>query len=390
MKNFRIQPMMPSDPNGELVNLAAEVLAAANYLAGTMRPQISMGVAELVRAMNCYYSNLIEGHPTTPREIDAALTDSYSDDPVKRGLQHGARSHIETQKKIDEGVVDIDKPITTDFAKWVHDDFCSNLPEDMLTMTNPDTGKHINLIPGKFRDGEVKVGRHEPPLARDVSYFMNVLESTYDPERLNKIQLIIAVAASHHRFVWVHPFYDGNGRVARLMAHAFLLRIGIGSCLWSVSRGLARTSEEYKMRLAAADEPRHGDLDGRGALSDKRLFEFCHYFLRVSLDQIEYMTKVLDPKNLDKRVQTYCEQEIHEGRLPRRADLLLREALLSGEVIRGQAPEITGYQERRARDVLTKLIDMKLLISTGPRKPVRLGFPSDVADKWFPKLYSVD
>lgn len=390
MKNFQIQPMLPSDPKGELSDLAAEILAKSNYLAGAIGPKTEIGVAELVRTMNCYYSNLIEGHSTTPRDIDAALTDSYSDDPVKRSLQHEARSHIETQKKIDDGVVDIANPMTTDFAKWVHYDFCSSLPGEMLIITNPDNGNELNVVPGETRDGEVKVGVHTPPLAEDVSYFMEVFESAYDVDRLNTIQSIVAVAASHHRFVWIHPFYDGNGRVSRLLAHAFLLRIGIGSRLWSVSRGLARAATEYKSKLALADEPRHSDLDGRGALSDKRLFEFCQFFLRVSLDQIEYMTKVLDPKSLGKRIQVYCQQEISEGNLPKRSELLLREALTSGEISRGQASAITGYQERRARDVLSALIDRKLLVSTGPRKPVRLGFPSDVADRWFPRLYSIE
>ena len=390
MKNFQIQPMMPMDPDSELGDLAADVLAASSYLAGAMRPQIQLGVAELVRSMNCYYSNLIEGHPTTPREIDEALDGLYSDDPETRSLQHGARNHIETQRKIDQGEVDISNPVSLDFAKWVHKDFCTNLPDDLLIIENPETGRKIRVVPGELRDGEVRVGRHIPPLATDVPYFMREFEEVYSLKKLRKIQSIVAVAASHQRFVWIHPFYDGNGRVARLMAHAFLMRIDVGSCLWSVSRGLARSSVEYKDRLAAADEPRHGDLDGRGALSDKRLFEFSRYFLQICLDQIKYMTHVLDPKELDQRIFSYCNLEMSNGNLPKRSDLLLRAALNSGEIHRGSAPEITGYQERRARDVLTKLIEMKLLVSTGPRKPVRLGFPSEVADRWFPKLYSVE
>ena len=217
---------------------------------------------------------------------------------------------------------------------------------------------------------------------------MDILETSYDPSKLNKIRSIIAVAASHHRFVWIHPFYDGNGRVARLFSHAYFLRIGVGSSLWSVSRGLARTSEDYKNKLSAADDKRHGDTDGRGAFSNKQLFEFCRYFLECSIDQIEYMTKVLDPKSLEERIDAYATQEISAGNLPRKSDSLLRAALATGEVKRGEATQITGYQERRAREVLTTLINKNLLISTGPRNPVRLGFPSEVADRWFPKLYS--
>jgi hypothetical protein len=69
---------------------------------------------------------------------------------------------------------------------------------------------------------------------------------------------------------------------------------------------------------------------------------------------------------------------------------LMREALLMGEIPRGQAPEITGYQERRGREILSTLLQKGLLVSKGPRAPVRLGFPLDVVERWFPRLYPVD
>jgi len=390
MNNFSIQPLFPEDPREILIDLSAELLSKSGYLSGAMRPQTQESVSELVRTMNCYYSNRLEGHPTTPREIDSALQESYSDDPVKRDLQYEARSHISTQKKIDTGVLNDENPASKNFLTSIHYDFCKELPKDMLVVTNPDNGKKIDVVPGKIRDGEVAVGNHVPPTHTDVLFFLELFETSYNPSKLNKVRSIIAAAASHHRLVWIHPFYDGNGRVARLFSHAYFQKIGTGSSLWSISRGLARTAETYKKRLAAADDKRHGDTDGRGALSDKQLFEFCRYFLECSIDQIDYMTKVLDPKSLEERIVAYCHQEIGTGNLPKTSDLMLRTALTAGEVHRGDAARITGYQERRARDVLTTLINKKLLVSTGPRKPVRLGFPSEVADRWFPKLYSIE
>ena len=69
---------------------------------------------------------------------------------------------------------------------------------------------------------------------------------------------------------------------------------------------------------------------------------------------------------------------------------MLREALLAGEFERGRAREITGYQERRAREILAILLQKRMLVSTGPRAPVRLGFPLEVIERWFPTLYPVD
>lgn len=380
--------MFPEDPQDILVDLSSDLLSKSGFLAGAMRPQVQKSVAELVRTMNCYYSNRLEGHPTTPGEIDSAMQESYSDDARKRDLQLEARSHIRTQQMIDDGTLYDDNPASETFLKSVHKEFCRDLPCDLLIVKNPDTGKRIDVIPGKLRDGGVSVGSHIPPDHADLGDFMKLFETTYDASKLNRIRSVIAVAASHHRLVWIHPFYDGNGRVARLFSHAFYQKVGVGSSLWSISRGLARSSDEYKRRLAGADDKRHSDTDGRGALSDKQLFEFCRYFLEQSIDQIDYMTNVLDPKSLQERIVAYCHQEIILGSLPKTSDLILRAVLVDGEINRGEAARITGYQERRAREVLTTLLRKKLLVSTGPRKPVRLNFPSEVADRWFPKLYS--
>lgn len=156
-----------------------------------------------------------------------------------------------------------------------HREFCTRLPESLRVVENPDTKERIPVIPGKLRARMVAVGRHIAPAPGDLPAFMGRFEQAYDATRLTKPRQVIAVAAAHHRFLWIHPFLDGNGRVARLMSHALLLDIGIGSALWSVSRGLACNSGEYKRLLMAADEPRRSDLDGRGALSLDALIDFC-------------------------------------------------------------------------------------------------------------------
>jgi Fic family protein len=236
----------------------------------------------------------------------------------------------------------------------------------------------------------VVVGRHVPPPHADLPRFLARFEEAYRPEQLSATRRIIAVAAAHHRLLWMHPFFDGNGRVARLVAHATLLRAGVGSSLWSVARGLARNVELYKTRLMQADEPRHGDLDGRGALSTLRLREFCEFFLETCIDQITFMESLLQPGELLRRMKLYVDDEVSAGRLPKGSLALLREALLAGELPRGKAADLTGYQVRRGREILAELLNAGLLISQGPKAPVRLGFPTDVVERWFPRLFPTD
>jgi hypothetical protein len=171
------------------------------------------------------------------------------------------------------------------------------------------------------------------------------------------------------------------------MSYSMLRRLGIGSPLWSVARGLARHVDEYKSLLAAADEPRQNDLDGRGTLSEKALIDFCRFFLRVSIDQVDYMAGLLEPSELLNRIGVYVSEEVAAKRMAKGSFDLIREAVLSGEYERGRAPAITGYGERQSRTILSSLVEKGLLKSDGPKLPVRLGFPIDIVERWFPALY---
>src|SRR5271155_753941 len=100
------------------------------------------------------------------------------------------------------------------------------------------------MTPVAFRadpDEDVAVGRHQPPSSERVASFMAYFAERYDFERMGKATRIISIAAAHHRFNFIHPFPDGNGRVSRLMSQAMAHLAGVGAHgLWSISRGLAR------------------------------------------------------------------------------------------------------------------------------------------------------
>jgi hypothetical protein len=382
------EPFMPSDGVAVLENLAFDLAREASELSAQLHPVVRSAVAELVRSMNCYYSNLIEGHHTHPRDIDRALAADYSSDAHRRDLQLEARAHVEVQRIIDGRLNELPRPSAASaFTEWTHREFCQRLPESLLVVETPDTGERISVVPGQLRSRTVAVGRHIAPAPEDLEPFMLRFEQAYAATRLTKTRQVIAVAAAHHRFLWIHPFLDGNGRVARLMSHAMLLEIGIGSALWSVSRGLARHSVDYKRLLMAADEPRRNDLDGRGALSESALTEFCRFFLETCLDQVRFMRELLDPTELQRRMELYVCDEESAGRLPARSYVILREALLVGEVERGRVPKLIDASERTARRVVAELVDKRLLVSRSHKAPLRLGFPIDVVERWFPRLY---
>jgi Fic family protein len=380
-----MEPLLP-ESNRELEDLAIELTSAASRFSARLHPVLRASVGDLVRSMNCYYSNLIEGHNTLPVDIDRAMAGEYALETEKRNLQLEARAHIEVQQLIDHG--EMPHPVLSVAGIcWLHGEFCKRLPEDLLVVVNRDNGAEIRMVPGELRTRHVRVGEHIAPEPEMIAPLLHRFVEAYPMKMLSKLQKIIGVGASHHRLAWIHPFFDGNGRVTRLFSHALLRDLGIGSELWSVSRGLARNVGDYKRLLARADQPRRGDLDGRGNLTQAGLSEFTTFFLSCCLDQVIFMEGLLQPEELLNRIEIWCTEEVQRQRLSKGSWPLLREAVLAGEFARSQAQALTGYQERQARTVLTGLLERGVLVSDSPKGKVRLGFPLDIIERWLPSLY---
>ena len=234
------EPLMVSEgaPRRAALNdLALELAEKSAAFRSSLPESIAAALADLVRSMNCYYSNLIEGHNTHPIDIERALAGDYSADPKKRDLQLEAKAHITVQKWIDDGGL-TDAPTAPASIIEFHRRFCELLPEDLLVVEDPETKEKLPLIPGQLRERYVQVGRHISVSPGAVPRFLERMEHAY--ARSGRIESILAAACAHHRLLWVHPFMDGNGRVARLMSYAMLRRSLDTRGLWSVARGLAR------------------------------------------------------------------------------------------------------------------------------------------------------
>ena len=381
-----IEPLLPTMEKRVLMDLATQLWAESAALTSNLPAATVREIGELVRTMNCYYSNLIEGHRTHPIEIERALAQDFSSDPYQRELQYEAKAHIEVQRAIDAGTAP-NAVVSGEYLQWIHREFYTRLPDSMLTLSNSDGTKQVQIVPGEWRTGDVIVGRHIPISAAAIDRFIDRFATGYRLDRLSQIERAIAVAAAHHRLVWIHPFYDGNGRVARLFSHAMFGGIGIGTSLWSISRGLARSREDYRAVLAQADLPRWNDLDGRGNLTARGLQAFCEFFLRTCIDQVQFMRSCIEPQQLLGRIEVYLGEEIAAKRLLPGSDKIIAAIFQVGELERGKAAAASGYQERQGRKVLQRLLESGLLIADTPKGAVRVGFPSALLERYFPKLF---
>ncbi len=226
----------------------------------------------------------------------------------------------------------------------------------------------------------------QPPSASAAWKPLRLLFPAYGA--FGKTGSILAAAAAHHRLLWIHPFLDGNGGVARLMSHAVLLEKLDTGGLWSIARGLARKVQEYKVYLASCDLPRRNHLDGRnGSLSEEALVDFTRFFLTTAINEVTFMEGLMQPDRFRARILSWGAEEAGLGHLPPNSGRILEAILYRGELPRGDAASVVGVGGRHARRIVSALIAKGVLKSESPRTPLHLAFPASLAASWMPGLF---
>lgn len=381
MKVSSMEPMMPR-VTPELISLSGAIRERIGGLKEKLHPITAKAVSAVVADMNSYYSNLIEGHHTYPKDIERALQNDFSSNLQERDKQLLGLAHVKTENAILSSATE-ENIFTPGTLLKIHETFYANLPESMR-LSKSQSGKEYQILPGKFRNFEVAMGAHQPPASKSLEKFISRFCEAYKNIPIGEI--LIAAAASHHRLAWIHPFGDGNGRVVRIFTSSLLKAYGLnGGGIWSISRGLARNRSQYYAKLAIADQGRQGDLDGRGTLSERGLVEFCEFFLSTMLDQMDFMLGIL---KLDSVISRYT-RLMHEV-FPKKSELCLRiikELWTFGETPRGKICEITGMSERASRAILSELESKGFVKSDSLKTPVHINISADISEQIFPNLF---
>ena len=389
----QLEPLLPQELALEpVLEKAHDLRTEAARLAGACQADVSRELAKLLRAMNSYYSNKIEGEHTRPVEIEQALSKVFSDDRAKARLQRLAVAHIETERWIYEQPMATTELYAVPALQTIHAHLFAQLPaEDRLVQLHDVNGQiteQVIVVPGEIRARDIAVRRHVAPAWEALGTLLQRWSDGYGRVRRGELQIV--AAAAHHRLVWIHPFYDGNGRAARLHSLAVLQSLGLTAGLWSPLRGLARSGNAYAEKLANADMPRMGDLDGRGQRSQRMLLEWIDYFLTLCLDQVRFMAKMLNLQEMESRLGALL---AHEEKVVKRGIRLAALRPLhylfatQGELGRGEFANMTGLGERTATTLISKLLDAGLLVSDTPRGQVRFGIPMNALRFLFPSLW---
>lgn len=382
-------PALPGHTTPELDELLLRVPTSSAALGKGIHPLILEEIARLMSLVNSYYTNAMEGNPSKLTDIDNALRRKFARDQSARYYQLEHVAHIQVQEAMMQRLraEPTLRICSAAFLSWLHAQFFLGLPEKMR-VAKTRSGTVVPIVPGALRDRGVTVGRHEGPSTRqEIQQYLDQFEELLRPEGLHGTQKLLGMASAHHRFLWIHPFPEGNGRVARLLTTAYGFRIGVGEhLLWTVTRAFARQRAEYDAQLARADQLRRNDWDGRGPLSEEGLLAFCTYFLACCADQIRFMDGMLQLDELERRYRLWLRGRVAAKQLSKAGARVMERLLLQGEVPRAHVLEICSVQQRRATQIIRGLLDAEVVHSPSTYGPLRLRIVPDMVAVLFPAL----
>lgn len=246
-------------------------------LSGTTWPCIFFQLQYIFHMLESIGSSRIEGNNTTIMDyVETAKLNNpqpklFGDEDDIKQIQNGEMA----MQYIENNIADIE--INKHFLRELH----------VLTVKNLNPNKEGARNPGLFRSGNVKINKsnHIPPDYTQVDALMDELIAFVNEDCLPKYDLL-KVAIAHHRFVWIHPFENGNGRVVRLFTYAMLLKKNIFISKERIVNPTAvfcSDRQKYYDYLSMADKG-----------TDEGLIAWAEYMLAGLKIEIEKIDKLLD------------------------------------------------------------------------------------------------
>lgn len=251
-------------------------------LGGTTPPRVFFQLKGIFHMLESIGSARIEGNNTTVLEYIETKLEEKTDIP--KGIKEirnieAAMDFVEKNIK--------DHSITRAFICEVHKKIVNELPL-------PPKGEG-DRNPGQYRDFNVRINhsKHLPPDSFRVDAYMSELFDFVNKTDSPKYDLL-KTAIAHHRFVWIHPFGNGNGRTVRLLTYAMLIKQGFNVNVGRIINPTAvfcNSRQRYNNFLEKADSGNTHDI-----------LAWCEYVLHGLKNEIEKIDKLLDYEYLSREI----------------------------------------------------------------------------------------
>jgi len=323
-------------------------------LGGSTHPKVFFQLKDIFHTLESIGSARIEGNNTTITEyIESKLSESKVVASSIREIQNIEKAMAFIEENVN------DSPINRAFLSEMHKMI-------VVDLQAPPDGEG-DATPGHYRKVNLKINKssHKPPDWLKVEDYMNELIEFVNKEDRPKYDLL-KTAIAHHRFVWIHPFGNGNGRTVRLFTYAMLVKAGFNVNVGRIINPTAvfcSNRNDYYTFLAEADR---GSTEG--------LTRWIEYVLKGLKDEIEKVDKLLDYNFLKKEILLPSINHSLERRLITEIESKILKKVIDKQVI--SASDIKeffpGKVDAEVSRQIRKLIDNKMLIpeKEGTRKYV--------------------
>lgn len=281
-KHYELELIQP-DFDSALTDLIIDLdYLRKKPLKGSTHPYVFFQLKEIFHLLESLGSARIEGNNTTLTEYIEAKIEASKDPTTEiKEIQNieNTMDFVEQAAK--------DHPINRAFVSEMHKNIVHDLP-------NPPKGEG-DPTPGEYRKINLSINKsnHIPPDFMNVTEYMTELYDFINKEDNHKYDLL-KIAIAHHRFVWVHPFRNGNGRTVRMLTYAMLVRSGFNVNVGRILNPTAvfcNSRDDYYKFLEMADKG-----------SKKGILTWCEYVLKGLKDEIEKIDKLLDYQFLKKEI----------------------------------------------------------------------------------------
>lgn len=341
-KHFDLKLLSPSFES-DLVDIQTE-LEKLRYLRihTDVHPFLFSQLKHIFHMLESLGSARIEGNHTTLADyIDSKVEKTTTTDQLSE------IRNIEIAMEFIDDNLQADDVITEQFIRELH----------ALTVDKLDVGREGDKTPGAYRSGAVRISQseHLPPAAISVSQYMSELVGFINNQDKPKYDLM-KMALAHHRFGWIHPFSNGNGRTVRLLTYALLIKYGFnvqaGGRVLNPTAVFCNDRDKYYEMLSLADLG-----------TDENLEKWCIYVLSGILEELKKVDQLTDLKFLSEKILFPALNFSVERQLITELEKnILVHAVLKGTIKAGDLSEIDSKLSSRSRTYeIKQLVDKRML-----------------------------
>jgi Fic family protein len=323
-------------------------------LGGSTHPKVFFQLKHIFHTLESIGSARIEGNNTTVAEyIETKLTGTKKVPPSIKEIQNIEKAMAFIEENVKEQ--DISRAFVSEMHKMI---------VDGLEPPPHGEGDHT---PGEYRKQNLKINKstHRPPDWMTVADYMNELLMFVNSSHSPKYDLLKA-AIAHHRFVWIHPFGNGNGRTVRLFTYAMLVKTGFNLNVGRIINPTAvfcSNRNDYYDHLSIADKG-----------TDEGILEWSAYVLKGLKEEIEKVDKLTDYNYLRKEILLPTLYHSLERKYITDTEFKILKKVVDNQVMQaGDLKDIfEGKRNSEVSRQIRKLIDKKMLIpeNEGTRKYV--------------------